>query len=60
MTNMGNGGIQAIPRRVYEDKPSPCGRHTFTTWQLWKKDDKLLPSGLIGPVRLGCGEQAQQ
>ena len=46
------GGIIAIPRRVYEGKPSPTGRHTFTTWRLWKKSDKLLPSGLIGPVRL--------
>ena len=28
------------------------GRHTFTTWRLWKNTDKLLPSDLIGPVRL--------
>lgn len=27
------------------------GRHTFTTWRLWKNTDKLLPSDLIGPVR---------
>ncbi len=47
-----HNGIIAIPRRVYEGKPSPTGRHTFTTWRLWKKSDKLLPSGLIGPVRL--------
>ena len=51
-TDKGNGGIQSIPQRVFEGKPSPTGRHTFTTWQLWKKNDKLLPSGLIGPVRL--------
>lgn len=49
-------GIKAIPRRVYENKPSPCGRHTFTTWRLWKKGDKLLPSGLIGPVYLQYGQ----
>ena len=52
MTAKGNGGIQSIPRRVFEGKPSPTGRHTFTTWRLWQKDEKLLPSGLIGPVRL--------
>jgi hypothetical protein len=52
MTSKGNGGIIAIPRRVWEGQPSPTGRHTFTTWRLWKKSDKLLPSGLIGPVRL--------
>ncbi len=51
-TAQGNGGIQSIPRRVFEGKPSPTGRHTFTTWRLWKKGDKLLPSGLIGPVRI--------
>jgi len=27
-------------------------RVTFTTWKHWNKDDKLLPSGLIGPVSL--------
>ena len=31
---------------------SPTGRITFTTWKHWKKTDRLLPSGLIGPVRL--------
>ena len=51
-TAKGDGGIQAIPRRVFEGKPSPTGRHTFTTWRLWNKGDKLLPSGLVGPVRL--------
>ena len=44
--------VTAIPRRVFEGKPSPAGRHTFTTWRLWKKDEKLLPSGLIGPVTI--------
>ncbi len=47
------GGIVEIPLRVHQERPSPCGRHTFTTWRLWKKTDKLLPSGLIGPVKLG-------
>ena len=27
-------------------------RVTFTTWKHWHKDDRLQPSGLIGPVRL--------
>jgi hypothetical protein len=27
-------------------------RITFTTWKHWNKDDKLLPSGLLGPVIL--------
>ena len=46
------GGLPSIPQRVFEGKPSPCGRHTFTTWRHWTKDDSLLPSGLLGPVRL--------
>jgi len=35
----------------HEPRPSP-GRVTFTTWHHWTKNDPLLPSGLIGPVRL--------
>ncbi len=27
-------------------------RKTFTTWRHWHRDDDLLPSGLLGPVRL--------
>ena len=46
------GVLPSIPERVYEGKPSPFGRHTFTTWRHWTKEDKLLSSGLIGPVRL--------
>ena len=34
-----------------EQRPDPR-RKTFTTYPSWKKDDTLLPSGLIGPVRL--------
>ena len=45
-------GIREIPAWVKDGKPSPTGRHTFTTWKHWDKDDELLPSGLLGPVRL--------
>ena len=45
-------GIREIPQWVKDGKPSPTGRHTFTTWKHWDRDDALLPSGLIGPVRL--------
>ena len=40
-----------IPEWIEKGLPSPTGRHTFTTWRLWNKDEPLLPSGLIGPVR---------
>ena len=46
------GGIISIPDRLWKDEPSPTGRHTFTTWRHWTKDDQLLPSGLLGPVKL--------
>ena len=46
------GTLRVWPQWVLEGKPSPTGRHTFVTWRLWKKDDALLPSGLLGPVRL--------
>ena len=43
-------GIKEIPQWVKDGRRSPTGRHTFTTWKHWTKDDKLLPSGLLGPV----------
>ncbi|MBD1388680.1 glycoside hydrolase [Neiella sp. HB171785] len=30
----------------------PGDRSTFATWKHWSKDDALIPSGLIGPVKL--------
>jgi hypothetical protein len=47
-----NGTLKSWPEWLLEGKGSPTGRSTFTSWRLWKKDDALLPSGLIGPVRL--------
>ena len=29
-----------------------AGRFTFGSWRLWKKDDPLVESGLLGPVTL--------
>ncbi|MGB8958888.1 MAG: glycosyl hydrolase [Candidatus Aminicenantales bacterium] len=34
-----------------EPRPSP-GRLTFSTWKHYDQDSRLLPSGLLGPVRL--------
>ena len=47
-----NGNLKSWPQWLQEGKPSPTGRHTFTTWRLWKKDSPLQPSGLLGPVTL--------
>ncbi len=43
-------GVKEIPQWVKDGRRSPTGRHTFTTWRHWAKDEKLLPSGLFGPV----------
>ena len=51
--------IRGIPQWVKEGKKSTTGRHTFTTWKHWSKEDDLLPSGLLGPVILRFGEPAR-
>ena len=45
-------GVKEIPQWVKDGRRSPTGRHTFTTWRHWSKDEELLPSGLLGPVVL--------
>jgi hypothetical protein len=47
-----DGTLKQWPLWLNEDRPSPTGRYTFTTWRLWKKDAQLQPSGLLGPVTL--------
>lgn len=42
----------AWPEWLLEGKPSPAGRRTFATADLWSAADAPLPSGLLGPVRL--------
>ena len=40
------------PDWLVNGTPRTSGRFTFTTHHYYKKDDKLAPSGLIGPVRI--------
>ena len=47
-----NGTLKKWPEWLVQEKPSPTGRFTFTSWRLWKKTDKLAESGLLGPVML--------
>lgn len=47
-----NGTLKSWPQWLLDGKPSPTGRFTFTTHELWRKSDPLIESGLIGPVRL--------
>jgi len=52
-----NGTLKEWPQWVQEGKSSPTGRYTFTSWRLWKKDDPLAASGLLGPVVLHSGAE---
>jgi hypothetical protein len=47
-----NGTVKVWPAWLREGKPSPTGRQTFSSWRLWKADDPLQDSGLLGPVTL--------
>lgn len=45
-------GIAKIPDWVKRGEKSPSGRFTFCTWRHWTAKDELLPSGMLGPVKL--------
>ena len=48
-----NRALTQWPNWLSSGKERPVkDRVTFTTWKHWNKDDKLQPSGLIGPVML--------
>jgi len=47
-----DGTLKSWPQWVQQGKPNPTGRHTFTSWRLWKQDAPLVESGLLGPVKL--------
>jgi hypothetical protein len=50
----GNGGsLKEFPDWFLKNQPRPSqGRFCFTTWNYFTKDSPLVPSGLLGPVRL--------
>ncbi len=47
-----DGTLKKWPQWLLDGEPSPTGRITFSSWRLWKKDEPLIESGLIGPVTL--------
>jgi hypothetical protein len=48
-----NHGIKRVPDWFAAGKEKPAGgRVAFLTWEFYGKDDPLLESGLLGPVRL--------
>ena len=54
-----DGTLKRWPSWLLEGKPSPTGRYTFADWRLWKKNDQLLDSGLLGPVRLITAQEVK-
>ena len=51
------GGIKEWPAWLTNGQPRPEPRRlTFTTWKHWQKGDKLLFSGLLGPVTIIAAE----
>jgi hypothetical protein len=50
------GNLVEWPKWLQEGKPSPTGRHTFSTWRHWGKDSPLMESGLLGAVKISATE----
>ncbi|MBL0135036.1 MAG: hypothetical protein IPP79_14140 [Chitinophagaceae bacterium] len=45
--------LKEFPDWFLKNQPRPSkGRYCFTTWNYFTKDSPLIPSGLIGPVRI--------
>jgi hypothetical protein len=45
--------LKEFPDWFLKDQPRPSkGRYCFTTWNYFTKDSPLVPSGLLGPVRI--------
>ncbi len=48
-----DGNLLRWPEWLLKNEPRPSkGRYTFATWRHFTKDTQLLPSGLLGPVRI--------
>jgi hypothetical protein len=49
------GALKEIPSWLTEGKPRPsAGRYTFLVYKPYNKTERLLESGLLGPVRIVC------
>lgn len=45
--------LKEYPEWFLNNKPRPAkGRYCFTNWNYFSKDSPLVPSGLLGPVRI--------
>ncbi len=61
-----DGMVRTLPPWLTNAAARPSGRLTFATLSPFKKDDLLVPSGLLGPVRIlrvgmeGSGESSER
>ena len=45
--------LKEFPEWFLKNEPRPSsGRYCFTTWNYFTKDSPLIPSGLLGPIRI--------
>ena len=44
--------LARYPQWLLDNQPRPTGRVAFPVWKHWTKDDPLMESGLLGPVRI--------
>ena len=52
--------LKRFPDWFVKGRPRPSsGRYGFSTWNYFNKDSKLIPSGLLGPVRLMSADWKQ-
>jgi alpha-L-rhamnosidase len=52
-----DGSMKSWPKWIEDGQSSPTGRYTFASRRIWTKDDPLIKSGLLGPVRLLATEK---
>ena len=53
------GVLTDWPKWLINGETSPTGRRSFVTFPLWKKNEPLRPSGLLGPVVLSFPKELE-
>ena len=48
--------IKKLPDWLLYNKKRPSKRTTFSSWKHWSKNDALLTSGLLGPVKININK----
>ena len=48
--------IKKLPDWLLNNTKRPSKRNTFASWRHWSKDDALLTSGLLGPIKININK----